>query len=126
MKSIDEDAAIDRELAPLETAAEILAYTYRCRGGEPALRELLDIFLAADNPPYRETLKGIADEIAQAGMKKVAKIVAEYAAQAPENMEHYVCPEYVAASPAYLRFWLQAQKNRYPGFDERKVVYPDE
>jgi hypothetical protein len=117
-----EDEAIDTELAPLETVAEILAYTYRCRGGEPTLREIMDRWQASDRPLYRDDIEQIASEIAESGMKQCAKIVAEYAAKAEPDMRHYECPH--APDTANFRAWLQRQKNRYPGFDVRKVVYP--
>jgi hypothetical protein len=133
----EEDEAIDKELAPLETVSEILAYTYRCRGGEPALRTLLDLFQSSSSPCYQENLEEYASEIAEAGMSECAAIVAEYAAQAEPDLRHYVCPyppddHPFAATHKYsggiannynAKCWLQTQKWRYPSFDESKVVY---
>jgi hypothetical protein len=84
----DADAIAD-EYAEMETIGEILAYIFGRKGGEPSLRELLEM---PHSYLYRETLEKAAAEIEEAGMLKCSAIVRSCAAKAPPDDRHYRCP----------------------------------
>jgi hypothetical protein len=133
MKRPDVTEADTNEFAGMETIGEILAYVFARKGGEPSLRELLEM----PDPLCRETLQKAATEIAEAGMTKCAAIVREYSLKAPPDERRYQCPYPPDDHPRVVyagqdgrifparnaKAWIAGQKQRYRDYDNRKVTY---
>src|SRR5215510_2593265 len=108
-----------------ESFAEILAFIYSRHGGGPAMRELLDLNAAKDADKdkselsfRREYLWNVADELESVGLKQAAAIVAEYAQQAPHELECCPYPENSHNAKAwYMSRWQKYGLCAYCGND---------
>ncbi len=94
-----------------DSISEVCGFLYKLQG-EEGLRECFDRLLARDEyrrfGPYREELEQIAVELATVGLNKAADIIAEYAANAPLEIE--TCPYEPGSANATQ--WYQSLMNR--------------
>lgn len=108
MTHIDSPEAIN-PFDQFETHAELFAFLYEKKGGEPTLRAHLDEF----DDFTRESLEDIAAELTAMKLPKVAKIVSEFAAKAPSMTDWRFCSYPDTPSNAVnRRAWFAAQQRR--------------